>query len=117
MQKGKTRVTVVQEDADYGLWVWQCSNGRYFSDGNANFMNIKGSRFDLHAMAKLRDAAKAFGVDVGGKPVFLPRTRQVSDMEYSEQKDRMAQGYIPSETDIGAWVDAHKTAAVHGTDE
>jgi hypothetical protein len=29
-------------------------------------------------------------------------------MEYSEQIGRMKEGYIASETDIGAWMDAKK---------
>jgi hypothetical protein len=38
----------------------------------------------------------------------MPGVRRVSDMEYSEQIGRMKEGYIASETDIGAWMDAKK---------
>jgi hypothetical protein len=40
-------------------------------------------------------------------------SRRVSDEEYSEQKQRLMEGYIPSETDIGAWMDAERGARQH----
>jgi hypothetical protein len=47
----------------------------------------------------------------------MPNVRKVSDEEYSEQIDRMAQGYIPSETDLGALIDAKKTFDQFGSDD
>jgi hypothetical protein len=38
----------------------------------------------------------------------MPGVRRVSEMEHSEQLGRMKEGYIASETDIGAWMDAAK---------
>jgi len=114
MQTRKPRISVVEPQANYGIYIWRCSSGKVFGDGQGNIMNIAGRPHDIEAMAKLRDAAKAFGVEEGGKPEFWPACRPVSDMEASEQKDRMRQGYIPSETDLGAWADAEKAYKVQG---
>ena len=42
---------------------------------------------------------------------------RATEEEYSEQVDRLKQGYIPSMNDVGAVVDAKKSAAKHGDDE
>jgi hypothetical protein len=52
-----------------------------------------------------------------GQAVFFPNVRKVSEEEYSEQIDRMAQGYIPSETDLGALIAAKKTQLEFGGEE
>ena len=44
----------------------------------------------------------------------MPGVRRVSDMEHSEQLGRMKEGYIASETDIGAWMDAEKGLKANG---
>mgnify|MGYP000246308330 CR=1 FL=1 len=116
MQNKKPRVTVVEETADWGVYVWRKANGKIFGDDQGNVMNIKGMVMDLQAIAKITDAAKAFGVAEGGKAEFWPRCRPVSDMEASEQKDRLKQGYIPSETDFGAWEDALRGYKAYGSD-
>lgn len=76
-------------------------------------MNIPAREGDLNAMAQIRQAAIHYGFPEG-EPEFRPGVRRVTDEEYSEQLDRMKQGYIPSETDIGAWADAAKGMAAHG---
>jgi hypothetical protein len=38
----------------------------------------------------------------------------VSDEEYSEQINRLKEGYIPSDTDLGAWMDAARGIKKHG---
>jgi hypothetical protein len=52
-----------------------------------------------------------------GQAVFFANVRKVSDEEYSEQVDRMAQGYIPSETDLGALIAAKRTQLEFGNEE
>lgn len=52
-----------------------------------------------------------------GKAVFFANVRKVSDEEYSEQKDRMSQGLIASETDLGALIAAKNTFDLYGSDE
>lgn len=114
MTNGKSKLTVVERGNDWGIYVWRKANGKIFGDGQGNIMNVKGTRFDLVAISKLSDAAKAYGVYEGGKAEFWAGCRPVSDMEYSEQRDRMRQGYIPSETDYGAWHDAERARQKHG---
>lgn len=117
MQTRKPRVRVVENKSDFGIYVWRKSNGKIFGDGAGNIMNVKGTKFDIVAMGKIADAAKAFGVAEGGKAEFWPGCRPVSDMEASEQKDRMRQGYIPSETDYGAWKDAETAYQKNGLND
>ena len=64
-------------------------------------------------MKELADAARYNG-QPEGKAVFFPNVRKISDEEYSEQKDRMMQGYIPSQNDLGALIAAKKTLEAHG---
>lgn len=113
MNVKKPRAQVVERANEWGIYVWRKRNGRIFGDDQGNIMNVKGIRFDLEAIKKITDAARAYGVEEGGKAEFWAGCRPVSDMEYSEQKDRMRQGLIPSETDYGAWHDAYRTSQVH----
>ena len=113
----KPKISIVQDvPTDYGVYAWRCANGKLFRDDSGNIMNIPARQFDFNSMSKIRQAARHYNVEDGGSPVFMAGTRRVSDMEYSEQKGRMAEGYIPSETDIGAWSDAKKGFLTHGGD-
>jgi hypothetical protein len=113
---GKPKLTVLEKKADYGIYVWQMThNGKAFGDGNGNVMNIPGRPHDLEAMSKIQRSAKYYGAPEG-KVLFMPGVRRITDEEHSEQIDRMKQGYIPSETDIGAWLDANKGYNTHGSE-
>jgi len=113
---GKPKLTVLEKKSDYGIYVWQMNHsGRAFGDGNGNVMNIPGRPHDIEAMAKLQKAAQHYGAPEG-KVIFMPGIRRITDEEHSEQIDRMKEGYIPSETDIGAWVDASKGYKAHGSE-
>ena len=70
---------------------------------------------DLVKQKELADAAKYYG-EPEGKAVFFPNVRKISDEEYSEQKDRMIQGLIPSMNDLGALIAAKKTQEAYGND-
>jgi hypothetical protein len=70
-------------------------------------MNIPGNMYDLDKMSKVAQAARYYNAPPG-KVIFMPGVRRVSEMEHSEQLGRMKEGYIASETDIGAWMDAAK---------
>jgi hypothetical protein len=113
---GKPKLTVLEKKSEYGIYVWQMNhNGKAFGDGNGNVMNMPGRPHDLEAMAKIRNAASHYGAPEG-KVLFMPGIRRITDQEHSEQIDRMKQGYIPSETDIGAWLDASKGHSAHGSE-
>lgn len=113
MVDGNSKLTVIKKTSDYGLYVWMLPNGKIFSDNNGNIMNIPARSGDIEAMLKITKAAAYYGV-ADGRPVFQPGVRRITEEEHSEQLDRMKQGYIPSETDIGAWLDAAKGLNKHG---
>ena len=116
-QIGKTKVSVVEEPfSDYGIYVWQLRSGKMFTDGDGNALSIDSMKGDESRIALLRNEATWLG-QPDGQAVFFANVRKVSDEEYSEQIDRMAQGYIPSETDLGALVDAKKTLDLYGRDD
>jgi len=116
-QIGKTKVSVVEEPfSDYGIYVWQLRSGKVLTDDQGNALSIDSMRGDESRVELLRNEARWLGFP-DGRPLFYANVRKVSDEEYSEQIDRMAQGYIPSETDLGAIVDAKKTFDQFGSDD
>lgn len=116
-QIGKTKVSIVEEPfSNYGIYVWQLRSGKMFTDGDGNALSIDSMKGDESRIALLRNEAAWLG-QPDGQAVFFANVRKVSDEEYSEQIDRMAQGYIPSETDLGALVDAKKTFDQFGSDD
>jgi hypothetical protein len=116
-QIGKTKVSIVEEPfSDYGIYVWQLRSGKMFTDDDGNALSIDSMKGDESRIALLRNEASWLG-QPDGQAVFFANVRKVSDEEYSEQIDRMAQGYIPSETDLGALIDAKKTFDQFGSDD
>lgn len=116
-QIGKTKVSVVEEPfSDYGIYVWQLRSGKVFTDDEGNALSIDSMRGDESRIALLRNEASWLG-QPDGQAIFFANVRKVSDEEYSEQIDRMAQGLIPSETDLGALIDAKKTFDQFGSDD
>jgi hypothetical protein len=113
-KNGNSKLTVLQKKQNYGIYVWQLdATGKAFGDGRGNVMNLPGRQFDLEAMSKVKKSAEYHGAGPG-KVIFMAGVRRVSEMEYSEQLGRMKEGYIASETDIGAWMDAEKGFKAHG---
>lgn len=108
------RRRVIETDVEWGLYVYKKANGKYFTDGEGNVLNIPSMKGDLTKITELYSAAKYHG-DLGdGDAKFVPGLTRVSDETHSEQVDRMSQGYIPSMTDYGAWQDAQKTVDTYG---
>jgi hypothetical protein len=114
-QIGDTKITLVEENfTNAGVYVWMLPSGKYFTDGYNNVLNIPSMRDDASKVKELIAAAKYYG-QPEGKAVFFPGTARISDEEYSEQVDRMKQGYIPNMNDLGAVIAAKKTLEAHGT--
>ena len=111
------RRQVIEKKYNWGLYVYKKSNGKWFTDGDGNVLNIESMRGDLEKMSKLKTAAKHYGDDGEGEAVFVPGLTRVTDEEYSEQLDRMKQGLIPSMNDLGAWMAAKQTHDKYGSDE
>jgi hypothetical protein len=113
-QIGQTRVQVIEEPfSNAGIYVWQLPSGKFFTDGEGNALSIESMKDDPKKIKELADAAKYNG-QPDGKAVFFPNVRKISDEEYSEQKDRMSQGLIPSNNDLGALIAAKKTLELYG---
>ena len=113
----KAKVTVVEPTGyAWGVYVWKKSNGKWFTDGNGNILNVPSHRGDENQIAKLKAAAAHYG-EPGGEPVFFGGTARISDEEYSEQIDRMKNGLIPSMNDLGAVIAAKQTVAAYGDEE
>lgn len=115
-QIGETKVTMVEKNYDWGLYVWKKSNGRWFTDGEGNILNIPAMKGDIAKIAELRAAAAHYG-EPDGEPHFFPGLARVTDEEYSEQVDRMKQGLIPNLNDLGAVHAAQQTIKKYGADD
>lgn len=114
---GKTRIQVVEEKfSDAGIYVWQLPSGKYFTDGEGNALSIESMINDVAKIKELTEAAAYYG-QPEGKPVFFSNVRKISDEEYSEQQDRMAQGLIPSQNDLGALIAAKSTYDMYGSED
>ncbi len=108
------RRKVIDKHYDWGLYVYKKSNGKWFSDGNGSVLNIPSDRGDISKIAELKKMAIHYGDDGLGEAVFVPGLTRVSEEEYSEQKERLKEGLIPSMNDLGAWHAAQQTLNTHG---
>jgi hypothetical protein len=113
----KAKVTIVEPTGyTWGVYVWKKSNGKWFTDGQGNILNIPSHKGDENQIAKLKSTAAHYG-EPNGEPVFFGGTARITDEEYTEQIDRMKQGLIPSMNDIGAVIAAKQTLAMYGDEE
>ena len=110
------RRQVIEKKYNWGLYVYKKSNGKWFTDGEGNVLNIPAVRGDIAKIAELRQAAVHYGDDGEGEAVFVPGLTRISDEEYSEQMDRFKQGLIPSMNDLGAIHAAQQTLNTYGRD-
>ena len=110
------RRKVIEKDYNWGLYVYKKSDGKWFTDGNGSVLNIPSMKGDPAQMGKLRAAAIDNGDAGDGTCVFVPGLTRISEEEYSEQKDRMLQGLIPSMNDLGAWKAAQDSVDRYGRD-
>jgi hypothetical protein len=111
------RRQVIDKMYDWGLYVYKKADGKWFTDGEGNVLNIPSDKGDLKQIAKLREAAIHYGDDGLGDCVFVPGLERVTDEEYAEQVDRMKNGLIPNLNDLGAVQAAKDTIAMYGDEE
>lgn len=111
---GNVRRKVIEKNYDWGLYVYKKANGKWFTDGEENVLNIPSVRGDITKISELKKAAMYYGDDGDGQCIFVPGLSRVSDEQYSEMKDRMKQGLIPNVNDLGAVYDAQQTLKKHG---
>ncbi len=82
-QIGETKVTVIDKKYDWGIYVWKKANGKWFTDGNGNILNIPSMKGDLSRIAELKQAAAYYG-EPDGEAYFFAGMGRVTDEEYSE---------------------------------
>ena len=111
----KPKITEVDKStSEYGVFFWQLPDGHLFHDGTGSFLSVQAWKNDFAAIKSLSDTARHYGKE--GRPWFKAGARQVSDMEYSEQVGRLAEGLIPSLNDLGAVADAQESIRENGLD-
>lgn len=116
-QIGESRAKIIEKHYDWGLYVYKKSNGKWFTDGNGSVLNIESMKGDIMQISKLKEAAKHYGDDGQGECIFVPGLTRISEEEYSEQKQRLSEGLIPSMNDLGAVQAAKDTIAKYGSDD
>lgn len=114
---GNVRRQVIDKHYDWGLYVYKKSNGKWFTDGEGSVLNIPSMKGDINKIAELKKVAMHYGDEGDGEAVFVPGLTRISESEYSEQKQRLREGLIPSMNDLGAWHAAQQTYDKYGSDE
>ena len=72
-QIGETKVTMVEKKYDWGLYVWKKANGKWFTDGQGNILNIPSMKGDISKIAELKKSSSVlWGARRGA--TFFPRT-------------------------------------------
>jgi len=115
-QVGESKLTVLDKNYDWGIYIWKKANGKPFTDGQGNVLNVPSHRGDALQIRKLEQEAKALGQGEGSYEFYAGMGR-ISDEEYAEQLDRMKQGLIPNFNDLGAVQAAKDTIAMYGSDD
>jgi hypothetical protein len=116
-QIGESRAKIIEKHYDWGLYVYKKADGKWFTDGTGSVLNIESMKGDITQIAKLRDAAKYYGDEGNGQCIFVPGLTRISEEEYSEQKQRLSEGLIPSMNDLGAVQAAKDTIAKYGSED
>ena len=114
---GNVRRQVIDKHYDWGLYVYKKSDGKWFTDGTGSVLNIPAMKGDIEKIAELKKVAIHYGDEGDGQAVFVPGLTRISEEEYSEQKQRLREGLIPSMNDLGAWHAAQQTVNKYGSDD
>lgn len=113
MDFNNSKLSVVENKADYGLYAWKLPDGKLFKDDYGNILNIVSRKYDFGKMAELRRAAESCGRG-DGEPVFLAGVGRVTEEEYQEDLDRISNGLLPL-GDTEAWRDAARARRQHNS--
>ena len=66
------RRKVIEKSYDWGLYVYKKSDGRWFTDGEGNVLNIESMRGDISKISELKNAAKEGLILPPSNPIQLP---------------------------------------------
>lgn len=116
-QIGESRIKVIEKNYNWGLYVYKKANGKWFTDGHGSVLNIPSMKNDISKISELKQAAMYYGDPGDGECIFVPGLSRISEEEYSEQKQRMAEGWIPNMNDLGAVHAAQQTVKKWGSEE
>jgi hypothetical protein len=108
------RRKIIDKGYDWGLYVYKKSNGKWFTDGEGNVLNIESMRGDISKISQLKTVAKHHGDPGDGEAIFVPGLTRISEEEHSVQMERLKEGLIPSMNDLGAWKAAQDTVDKYG---
>ena len=101
-RKQKSRKRIVQ-DTHLGLYLWQLPDGGLLANNDGDFLNIPAYKGDIVRMSRITQAAKNMGYD--GNPIWYEGSMRCTDEEFYEQINRMVNGLVPNELDIGSYKD------------
>lgn len=101
------------EEEEYGVYIWITEDGSRVADEENRTMNIPSKKGDIEKIKALRDAARYYGIE-GGKPLFLPGRRRVTDSEHEYQNERLRAGLVPDPLDFKAMEEEQKYARKFG---
>lgn len=108
MSNNKNKLAVVQNNANYGLYVWILPSGEPLMDDDGNTLNVPAIQYDIQKMAALAQAAAHYGFP-DGTAKFMPGVGRATDTQYREDIDRMANGLTPY-GDTGNWSELFRNA-------
>jgi hypothetical protein len=112
-QISNSKATVIEKDYPWGIYFWKKANGKPFTDGHGSVLNIPSHKGDALQIAKIKQEATALGQGDGSYE-FMPGVARVSEDEYQEQKERMANGLLPNLNDLGSVQAAKDTLMLYG---
>lgn len=90
----------VEQETEYGVYVWKMPDGRYLSDGEDRLLSINSRQHDFARMAKLQQVVRSFGIDEG-EPHYLADRYKVTDGEWESMRERMEDGWMADPADPG----------------
>lgn len=96
----KNLTAKVEQETEYGVYVWKMPNGQYAGDGQGHLMMIRSRQGDFSRMLKLTKAAHSMGLEEGS-PHYMPDKYPVSDLEHDDQRERMENGIMADPADPG----------------
>lgn len=94
MSNRENKLLVVEDKADFGIYVWRLPNGDFFKDDDGNTLNVPSKKYDISKMKALSDAAAYYG-QPEGEAVFLPGVGRATESQYAEDLERMKNGFTP----------------------
>lgn len=101
------------DEYNWGVYIWKTPDNKVIKNENGDFLQIMSKRGDKAQIEKLRQAAKACGVD-GGEAVFWSGHRPISEEEYQEQVARLTVGLVPDKLDYFAAKEDLEARQKHG---